>query len=175
MGRFDALAEDAEFIGEVGLDFSREGIATRAIQVTSFERVLKRIVGRHRFVTLHSRGAEKDVLAALRQYAMYPVVFHWYSGSQAILKEILADGHYLSVNPAMLASERGRRLVSLVPHERLLTESDGPHIKIGNRAASPRDIGIVEDAVADIWEVTQESVSAQISQNFRLLMTNCDH
>lgn len=166
---FDELAEDTAFIGEVGMDFSREGTATRDLQTASFERVLTRIAGKRRFVTLHSRGAEKDVLAALKRYAMYPVVFHWYSGTQATLEEIAADGHFFSVNTAMVGSDRGKRLVALIPRHRLLTESDGPHIKFGGKAASPRDMGNVEEAVAQIWEVPSVEVAAQVANNFAIL------
>jgi TatD DNase family protein len=166
---FDELSSQADYIGEVGLDFSREGLGTRDLQISSFSRVLDRIVERRRFVTVHSRAAEKETLALLRQHRMYSVVFHWYSGTQATLAEIVGDGHYLSVNPAMAESVRGRRLISIIPKERLLSESDGPYVRVGSKAASPKHIGVVHETVASIWNTSPEEVETQILANFGLL------
>ncbi len=169
LGLFDVLADQADYIGEVGLDFSWEGRETRDLQIASFERVLAKIASRKRFVTLHSRGAEREVLEALRRHRMYSVVFHWYSGNQKTLDEIIGDEHYFSVNTAMLQAERGRRLVARIPYEKLLTESDGPHVRVNDKAANPKHIRLVLEAVANLWGMREEEVEARIAHNFTQL------
>ena len=138
--------------------------------LASFDQVLRQISNRRRFVTLHSRGAEKEVLSALRKYNMYPTVFHWYSGTHSLIEEILADGHYFSVNPAMVVSDRGKRIISLIPPDRLLTESDGPHVKIAEKAASPRSMRNLEESITHILGLSATQVSSQIAHNFAKLL-----
>ncbi|MBK8304713.1 MAG: TatD family hydrolase [Chloracidobacterium sp.] len=38
-----------------------------------------------------------------------PVVFHWFSGSLAVLDQVIDNGHYFSINPAMIKSVAGKR------------------------------------------------------------------
>lgn len=61
--RFSRLARQAAWIGEVGLDFSPAGRATRTIQLTVFEALLMLPQLRDRPVTVHSRGAEREPLS----------------------------------------------------------------------------------------------------------------
>jgi len=62
LAAFKRMAPYADFIGEIGLDFSRHGEASKSIQERVFEEVLGAITDRPRFITLHSRGAEGAVL-----------------------------------------------------------------------------------------------------------------
>src|SRR5262249_15176833 len=91
---FHRLLDKTSDVGEVGLDFSREGLSTRMEQETSFREVLAALTGRPKFVTLHSRGAEERVLELLSEYGVRPVVFHWYSGSLSVLENVAQCGHF---------------------------------------------------------------------------------
>ena len=55
------------YIGEVGLDFSREGFKTKEIQLNSFTKILKLISNKNKILTLHSRRAEKEVFNLLQE------------------------------------------------------------------------------------------------------------
>jgi TatD DNase family protein len=57
-------------------------------------------------------------------------------------------GLYFSVNPAMVTSQKGRELVDAMPRDRLLTESDGPFVKLGPRPADPTSAPIVLNYLA---------------------------
>src|SRR6185369_13816011 len=56
------------FVGEVGLDFSREGKRTREIQKETFRFVAKQLSGENKVTSLHSRGAESEVLDILTEF-----------------------------------------------------------------------------------------------------------
>src|SRR5581483_11611295 len=119
--QFEALLPHTSFIGEVGLDFSSEGRPTAQAQIDSFKFVL-RVLGDHRkFLTIHSRRAEAEVLALLEEARRTPVVFHWYTGPIRTLKKAVQDGHYFSINPAMVRSKSGRRIIAEIPQSRILT------------------------------------------------------
>jgi TatD DNase family protein len=95
------------------------------------------------------------------------VVFHWYSGSQLQLERLLRFGHFCSVNPAMVRSDKGKAIIRRVPRDRILTETDGPYIQIGRRRAIPADVSIIEEFLARDWDQSVEEVRHQISRNLR--------
>ncbi|MBE3084708.1 MAG: TatD family hydrolase, partial [Bacteroidetes bacterium] len=77
---FEKYVDQTSYIGEVGLDFSSAGISTKEIQIESFKFVLKAIRNKPKFMSIHSRKAESEVLDGLEEENRSPVVFHWYSG-----------------------------------------------------------------------------------------------
>lgn len=164
--RFTELVDKTSYIGEVGLDFSREGVETKDIQMESFRFVLRTLRGKQKFITLHSRRAEAEVLDILEDEGQAPVVFHWYSGSLVNLKRALDLGHFFSVNPAMFDSPNGRKIIASLPKERVLTESDGPFVKVRGRAAVPADVGLAEEGLASLWKLEKREVTAKIRGNF---------
>jgi TatD DNase family protein len=169
---FRKLVGQTSYIGEVGLDYSKEGVATRALQEESFRQVLSIISGRRKFLTLHSRGAESHVLDLLTEHGVEQAVFHWYSGPLAVLDRVVACGHFFSVNPAMLTNPRGRSVVERIPPDRMLTETDGPHVRVGNRPAKPSDVRVVVDHLASAWALPIADAEAKIAGNFRQLISS---
>lgn len=163
---FERLLPEVSYIGEIGLDLSREGKATAGDQLTSFRRILSLLGDRPRFVSLHTRGADRIVLDTLKEFATPPAVFHWYSGPLDTLAEAARAGHYFSVNPAMVRSKSGQAIIRGIPQERFLTESDGPHVRVGERAATPKDMGIVTQAAAGLWGASPEAVQETVQENY---------
>lgn len=167
---FIEQAKDAEYIGEVGLDFSKEYRLTKEVQERSFARVIDSIKDRQRFVTLHSRGAELAVLSQLTSARMYPVVFHWFSGSQTQLLQVLDAGHYVSFNTKMIGSARWEEDIMRVPRARVLTETDGPFVREGRKIAVPQDTQNVIKWLAKSWAVSIEEAMHQVAVNFSVLL-----
>jgi TatD DNase family protein len=168
--RFRDLLPTTSFIGEVGLDFSRKGSPTRDAQIQVFVAILKSIRGSRRFVTVHSRGAEAAVLDLLKREGVGPVVFHWYTGPLGTLDELLAAGHFCSINPAMVRSQRGRQIAARIPPERTLSETDGPYVTVRNGPATPIDVAVVVDHLAATWSAPREAVEKQLLGNLKGLL-----
>ena len=167
---FKKLLSRTSYIGEVGLDFSREGRDTRNVQIESLRFVFNRIQDRPRFISLHSRGAESTVLELLEEFNIQGAVFHWYSGSLTTLERIVQTGHYFSVNPAMVRSKKGRSIIDRIPSDRILTESDGPHVQLRNQPVRPTDIKTVLEALRDSWRMSFEETESQVTSNFMRLI-----
>jgi len=163
---FEELVDKTSYIGEIGLDFSRAGHFTKEIQIESFRLILEALRGKPKFITLHSRQAEPTVLDWLEKYNCSPVVFHWYNGSLTSLDRALKDGHYFSVNIAMLNSQKGQRIIAKLPSDRVLTETDGPFIKAGSRPLYPQDIAAVQERLAALWQISTDEASAIVKRNF---------
>lgn len=168
--RFEELADKTSYIGEVGLDFSRAGAATRKTQMETFRFILQVLQGKPKFISVHSRQAESTVLDLLEEARRDPVVLHWYSGTNASLERALAKGHYFSVNPAMSASRKGKQIIARIPPNRMLTETDGPFVKSGSRSACPEDVKIVEKRLSALWQIESRDVSRTIRSNFLSLI-----
>jgi TatD DNase family protein len=168
--RFNERVAKTSFIGEIGLDFSREGFATKERQLNSFEFVLKCLKGKPKFVTVHSRQAEQAVLDLVSAQYGHAIVFHWYTGTHKVLDLALQQGHFFSINPAMTLSKKGLATIARIPRERMLTESDGPFVTIGSRTVVPADVRVVEQKVAEIWSTDSATVRRTVAENFRRLL-----
>ena len=127
---FERLIDKTSYVGEIGLDFSSAYSNSKDIQIKSLRHILSKISGdTHKLVSVHSRKAEKELLALLLEYRIPNVIFHWYSGSISLITNIVSAGYYFSVNEAMTKSANGRKILSTIPKERILTESDAPYNK----------------------------------------------
>lgn len=123
---FERLLDKTSYIGEIGLDFSREGKATKDIQIESLRRILSYLRGKSKILSVHSRNAEQELLALLKEYEIRNVIFHWYTGDVSLVPEILQEGYYFSVNEAMTLTNKGRNIIDRIPLDRLLIETDCP-------------------------------------------------
>jgi TatD DNase family protein len=170
LSQFSKLASQTSFIGEIGLDFSREGQLTKERQLISFRFALQALQKQPKFVTIHSRQAEAAVLEVLREEYPHPIVFHWYSGTLKHLESAIADGHFFSINPAMIRSEKGKNIIARIPRERILTESDGPFINMRSRTIQPSDVLIVEEALGKIWDADVLAARSIVRKNFQTLI-----
>ena len=168
--KFRRLAERARLVGEVGLDFSAAGRSTRITQEATFSGVVDALRGKHRFITLHSRGAEDTVLLKLQAADLRAVVFHWFTGTRNQISRILDAGHLLSVNPAMIRSTKWQEFIKFVPRSAILTESDGPFAKNGKTAASPLAMPQILKWLSDQWNCSLEAAAAIVDDNFDRLI-----
>lgn len=172
---FDLFIKNVQrtsYIGEIGLDFSREGISTKEIQIESFNRILKTISGEKKILSIHSRRAEKEVLKLLIEHKVTNAIFHWYSGPLNLIDQIVEVGHYFSVNPAMVKSESGRKIIQRIPFDRLLTETDGPFIEEQGKLIKPGEVKNVIYYLSSLWNISPVDVELKISSNFKRMIQN---
>lgn len=159
----------AAYVGEVGLDFSGSNKVSRVVQEKSFATVIQHLKRAPKFVTIHSRGAEDATLAMLREGGIGPVVFHWFSGSTRQLRDVLDAGHRISINTSMTSGAKWAEMITFVPRSSILTETDGPFVKIGGRPAVPKDVDRVISWLAASWGVSPAHAAQQVSDNFDFL------
>lgn len=124
---FRQLVDQTSYIGEIGLDFSKDGVATKEEQISVLREVLTAIRGRKKIVSVHSRRADRVLLDLLSEYEIKNVIFHWYSGPTELIPEILDHGYYFSINEAMCRSKNGQAIIEKIPQDRILTETDAPY------------------------------------------------
>ncbi len=170
---FDLFIKNVQrtsYIGEIGLDFSREGISTKDVQLETFNRILKTISGQKKILSIHSRRAEKEVLNLLTEYKVKGAIFHWYSGPVALIDQLAEAGYYLSVNPAMIKSESGQKIIQRIPPDKMLTETDGPFIEEQGKPIKPGEVKNVIHYLSSLWDISPVDVHLRISSNFKKMI-----
>ena len=124
---FNSFLDQTSYIGEIGLDFSKEGLSTKDNQISVLRKLLEKLEGKKKIISVHSRKAEKELFDLLCEYNINNVIFHWYSGPIDLIPSIIAKGYYFSVNEAMTVSKNGQNIIDRIPRDRILTESDAPY------------------------------------------------
>ena len=166
---FERKLPETRYVGEVGLDYKvvvKPG--ERAKQRAIFQAILEHCANAGgRILTIHSRRAEADVVAALREYQPGPFILHWYSGPLKTLSAAVAAGAYFSVNAAMVRSGRSRRLIQEIPLDRMLTESDGPFVQLDGQPARPSSVLKVLTEIASIRGTCPEEVRERVLANLK--------
>lgn len=133
---FEKWLPHTKYIGEVGLDYSKEFIETKKEQQKVFQYICKRAGETNKILSIHSRMAEKDTLDILLENKVRFAVFHWFTGNQTILEKIINCGYYLSVNYSMLTSAKGISIIRAIPLDRILIETDAPFGKCNVKGKS---------------------------------------
>jgi TatD DNase family protein len=168
---FASYASSTSYIGEIGLDFSANGRASRPAQTQAFEAILQTPGVSAKLMTLHSRGAAREVVANLTTARASRVILHWFSGALRDLDSALEAGFLFSINPAMTRSARGQKIIARLPRERVLVETDGPYISVGGNAAEPRDVWNVIDYLAKHWQTNRRTTAALLEENLARMLT----
>lgn len=99
-------------------------------------------------------------------------ILHWFTGTPTQLKKAIDIGCWFSVGPAMLNTKRGVELASIIPRNRILTETDGPFAKHLTQSLFPWDVDLAAKQLAQIWKCADIEANAIIMANFKQLLTS---
>jgi len=134
---FNYAIKTSKYIGEVGLDFSKRLHLSRDAQITIFEQIVKIASCENKLLNIHSYMAEKAVLDILKQYKTKGSIIHWYTGNEQYMEELIKIGCYFSINCNMIEIANRRKLLKMIPLNRILIESDGPFTKVNRKKYEP--------------------------------------
>jgi len=168
LSTFEKNLPKTSYIGEVGLDSSRDGREGISIQRNSLQTVLRK-AGGNRIFSLHARMAEEQVFEMLLDADVARGVFHWFSGHLKVLDKIVEAGYYFSINPRMCLTKNGQSIISRIPLDRLLTETDGPFAGENRRPYYPWDVEKVIEYLSQIHTMHAGAIREQIWGNFNRL------
>lgn len=171
---FESQLAQARYVGEVGLDAGPRFYRSFELQERIFERVLHACAEQGRkILTVHSVRAVARVLGHLER--CFPqdrgrVVLHWFTGTAAEARRAVALGCYFSINEAMLRNQRHRAVISMLPLDRMLTETDGPFVEYEGRTIRPRDIAQTVDSLASLRGMASDDMAHAIRANLAALV-----
>lgn len=166
------LLPDAKYIGEVGLDF-KIGKDYKSLQVSFFEELISRCNNLGgKILTVHSRLSADEITSIIGPNFNNKVILHWYSGSLTSMKKAIDNGYFFSVNYSMLNSDSGKRIIKMIPSDRMLIESDAPFIKIQNQTFRPSDLKSILIALSIIKGIGIDNLYFLLWNNFKKLVGN---
>ncbi|CAN7494779.1 TatD family hydrolase [Phenylobacterium sp. LjRoot225] len=175
---WESYLDETRYVGEVGLDAGPRFFRSLDQQKQVFDHVL-RTCGRRggKILTVHSIRAAKGVLDAIEAHlpsSRGRVVLHWFTGSASEARRAVDLGCYFSLNAEMLRNERAKGMIVGLPIERVLTETDGPFTRTGDRPAHPADVAIAINLLADLRGSNREATGRQVTKNLRTLLMAAD-
>ena len=177
---YDRMAEWVEqekkvvAIGEIGLDYYYD-LSPREVQQEVFIRHIDLARQLRKPIIIHDRDAHGDVMNIVKKEAKGIIgVFHCYSGSLEMAKEVLKLGFYVSfAGPVTFAkSTKLKEIAAAVPLERLLVETDSPYLTPHphrGRRNEPAHVRLVAEEVARLRGLSLEEVAEATTQNVKQL------
>ena len=117
-------------IGEIGLDYYWPENPPREFQQEIFRRQMALAEELDLPVIIHDREAHGDCLAIVKEFPRVRGVFHCYSGSPEMAKELLKLGWYLGFDGPITFknARRAPEVAAVTPLERMLLETDSPYL-----------------------------------------------
>lgn len=149
-------------IGEVGLDYRIK--TDRDLQKKVFSEVLSIADSRKLPVIIHARAAWSDAYRMVKEVGIEKAIFHWFSGSDSILKKIVRDGYLISATPAASYSLTHIKAIKLAPIESIIVESDSP-VSYRGTVSDPSWAVKSLEAVAKIKGIHVEDLADRILEN----------
>ena len=161
--------EASPAIGEIGLDFHWvKDPTTYPAQRKVLEYFFAAAREQKKFVNLHTKGGEKDILDLLEKYDIQRAIIHWYSGPMDILRGMIQFGCCFTIGVEVLYSDHIKTIAKEIPDLLLLTETDNPGgLKwLKGEVGMPRAIANVVDALAELRQSTPEQIAQLVYDNF---------
>jgi TatD DNase family protein len=162
-------------IGEVGLDYHKRvrELADKDLQKRVLRELLKIALENDKPACIHSRYAWQDAFDLVKEAGLKKAVFHWYTGTSSVLRDIIESGYYISVTPAVSYHEEHRRAVKETPLEQLLLETDSPVTyargREGEFIASPADASRSLKGAAELKGISEQVLAEATTQNAKRL------
>ena len=153
-----------KILGEIGLDkkFHPE---TFEKQKEIFEKFLNLAIEYDLNLNLHTPNASNDVFDLLIKYDIKKAYFHWYSGDEKLLEEIIDKGYFIGINVATIVNEKYKKYIEIANIENIITEYDGPYNYKGI-ILHPDMLKDLYKLISDIKRVSLKELSNIIKNNF---------
>ena len=156
-------------IGEIGLDYHYEEPG-REVQKRAFRLQLALAQELSMPVVIHEREAHEDGLRILEEFPTIRGVFHCFSGSYEMAKELIKRGWYIGFT-GVVTFKNARKAVETaanIPLDRILIETDCPYMApepFRGRRCDPSLVPYVAKKIADLRGLSPEAVAAATAEN----------
>ena len=161
-------------IGEIGLDYYWEQNPPKEFQQAVFRAQLALARELDLPVIVHDREAHADCLAIVKEFPGVRGVFHCYSGSVEMARELWKLGWYTGFD-GPVTYKNARRTVEVaaeVPLERLLLETDSPYmapVPVRGTRNDSRNIAHIAAKIAEVRGMTADEVIRIAADNGKRL------
>ena len=160
-------------IGEIGLDYYWDA-EHKEEQKAIFRQQIELALELCKPVIVHDREAHGDCLDMIREYPALRGVFHCYSGSTEMAKELLRRGWYLGFDGPVTYKNARKTLevLELCPLDRILMETDSPYLSPVPMRGKRNDSGnlrYVAEKIAEVKVISPEAAAQITMENGKRL------
>ena len=161
-------------IGEIGLDYYWEQNPPKEFQQEVFRAQLTLAQELHLPVIVHDRDAHADCLAIVKGFPAVRGVFHCFSGSVEMARELWKRGWYTGFD-GPVTYKNARKTVEVaqeVPLDKLLLETDSPYmapVPVRGARNDSRNITYIAEKIAEIRGMTADEVIRVAYENGKRL------
>ena len=160
-------------IGEIGLDYHYEDIP-RDIQQKAFRMQMALAEELDLPVIVHERDAHADGMDIVREFPKVTGVFHCFSGSAEMAKQLVAKGWYIGFT-GVLTFKNARRAIEAaqaIPLDRIVLETDCPYMApdpFRGRRNDPGYLFRMAEKLAEIRNLSVEEIHHITTKNGKRL------
>ena len=160
-------------IGEIGLDYHYEDIP-RDIQKRAFRLQMELARELQLPVVVHEREAHEDGMKIVDEFPTVGGVFHCYSGSAEMAKELVKRGWYIGFT-GVLTFKNARKAIEVaasIPRERIVIETDCPYmapVPFRGKRNDPGKVVHMAAKLGEIWGVSTEEAAEITLENGKRL------
>lgn len=160
-------------IGEIGLDYHYEDIP-RELQKKAFVAQMELARELNLPVIVHERDAHEDGMAIIKQFPEVTGVFHCYSGSAEMARELVKLGWYIGFT-GVLTFKNARRAIEAaqaIPLDRIVLETDCPYMSpepFRGRRNDPSKLYRMAEKLAEIRGISPEEAHQITLENGKRL------
>ena len=160
-------------IGEIGLDYHYEDIP-REIQQRAFTAQLALARELDLPVIVHEREAHADGMEIIRRFPEVTGVFHCYSGSAEMARQLTELGWYIGFT-GVLTFQNARRALeaaAAIPIDRIVLETDCPYMApapFRGRRNDPRYLYRMAEKLAEVRDLPVEEIHRITYENGKRL------
>ena len=157
-------------IGEIGLDYYWEENPPRELQQQVFRAQLQLALELDLPVIVHDREAHGDSLSIIREFPNLRGVFHCFSGSAEMARELVKLGWMISFTGVLTYKNARKALetADAVPLEHLMIETDSPYMApVPNRGKrnDSRNVSFICQKLAEVKGVSPEDCARITMEN----------
>ena len=163
------LHNKVKAIGEIGIDYHYEDIP-RDLQLRAFRMQMELAREVKLPVIVHEREAHEDGMAVVREFPDVTGVFHCYSGSAEMARQLVDKGWYIGFT-GVLTFKNARKAIETaqaIPIDRIVLETDCPYLAPvpfrGKRNDSTK-LCYVAEMIAQIKGISVAEVEAITCRN----------
>lgn len=160
-------------LGEIGLDYYWQPY-DKELQAELFEKQLLLAEEWDIPVLIHDREAHGDCFETVLRHPKARGVFHSFSGSAEMARELTRRGWYISFSGVLTFknARKVREVAAVVPHDRILVETDAPYLSpepFRGRINHSGRMAFTARALAEARGADCETVIRQTAENARRL------
>ena len=167
------LHSKVKAIGEIGIDYHYEDIP-RELQMKAFRMQMELAREVKLPAIVHEREAHEDGMAVVREFPDVTGVFHCYSGSAEMAKQLVDKGWYIGFT-GVLTFKNARKAIETaasIPLERIVLETDCPYMAPEPFRGKRNDPGYLfrmAEKLAEVRGVSAEEIHAITTENGKRL------